>query len=312
MATSGTIATPPSALAYAALTTAAIVWGGSIVGQKFALGSFSAVEVSVFRGLGALALLVPLWWWQEGGKVTLSLKDSAILFGLGLCVLGNHLLTLLGLRYIGASTAGVIIGVSPVVTAFLSSLLIRDVSFRAVWAGCVVSFAGVVLVSSLENGDAAGVRPIVGGALVLLGLVSWALKTVGSRRIMERLSPLTINWTTLFLSIVLQIPLLWTDKKVMASGLDAIGPSDWLAMLYLIIFATALGQQAWLYGVRGVGPSRAGVFVNLVPVSAIFLSALILGDRVGIKEVVGIVLILTGVWLVNRPVTRQTVIQQEA
>ena len=75
--------------------------------------------------------------------------------------------------------------------------------------------------------------------------------------------PLTINWTTLFLSIVLQIPLLWTDKKVMASGLDAIGPSDWLAMLYLIVFATALGQQAWLYGVRGVGPSRAGVFVEL-------------------------------------------------
>ena len=98
----------------------------------------------------------------------------------------------------------------------------------------------------------------------------------------------------------------------MASGLDAIGPSDWLAMLYLIVFATALGQQAWLYGVRGVGPSRAGVFVNLVPVSAIFLSALILGDRVGIKEVVGIILILTGVWLVNRPVTSQTVAQQEA
>ena len=64
------IAAPPSALAYAALTTAAIVWGGSIVGQKFALGSFSAVEVSVFRGLGALALLIPLWWWQEGGKVS--------------------------------------------------------------------------------------------------------------------------------------------------------------------------------------------------------------------------------------------------
>jgi drug/metabolite transporter (DMT)-like permease len=190
------IAAPPSALAYTALTTAAIVWGGSIVAQKFALGSFSAVEVSVFRGLGALALLVPLWWWQEGGKVTLSLKDATILSTLGICVLGNHLLTLLGLRYIGASTAGVIIGVSPVVTAFFSSLFIRDVPFRAVWVGCVISFTGVVLVSSLENGNTAGVRPFLGGALVLLGLVSWALYTVGSRRIMERLSPLTINWTT--------------------------------------------------------------------------------------------------------------------
>ena len=36
--------------AYAALTTSALVWGGSIVGQKLALGAFSAVETSLLRG----------------------------------------------------------------------------------------------------------------------------------------------------------------------------------------------------------------------------------------------------------------------
>ncbi|MBM4122022.1 MAG: EamA/RhaT family transporter, partial [Nitrospira sp.] len=61
--------------AYGALTTAAVVWGGSIVGQNLALGSFSVVETSVLRGLGALAILVPLWWWQEGGGVKFSSRD---------------------------------------------------------------------------------------------------------------------------------------------------------------------------------------------------------------------------------------------
>ena len=70
--------------AYGALLTAAIVWGGSIVFQKLALDSFSAVEVSVLRGLGALAILIPFWWWQEGGKVTFSAKDLAIFAALGL------------------------------------------------------------------------------------------------------------------------------------------------------------------------------------------------------------------------------------
>jgi drug/metabolite transporter (DMT)-like permease len=51
--------------------------------------------------------------------------------------------------------------------------------------------------------------------------------------------------------------------------------------------------------VRGIGPSRAGVFVNLVPVSALVLSALLLGESVGLTEVAGIVLVLAGVWLVN-------------
>ncbi len=291
--------------AYAALVTAAIVWGGSVVGQKYALGWFSAVEVSVLRGLGALAILIPFWWWQEGGKVTFSAKDLVVFAGLGLGVLGNHLLTLFGLRYIGAAAAGVIIGASPVITAFLSSLLIRDVPFRVVWVGCAISFAGVVLVSGVGGESVAGERPWLGGVLVILGLVSWALYTIGGRRMMERFSPLAVNWTTLLISILLQIPLLWADQKLLGSGVDSVPVSGWLALGYLIVFATALGQQAWLYGVRGIGPSRSGVFVNLIPVSALVLSALVLGEPIGPRELGGIFLILAGVWLVNRQSAQQ-------
>ena len=300
------------ALAYAALTTAAVAWGGSIVGQKVALGSFSVVEVSVLRGLGALLILIPLWWWQEGRQVTLSRKDLVILLSLGLGVLGNHLLTLLGLRYVDAATAGVVIGAGPVITAVLSSFLIRDVPFRTVLPGCAVSFVGVALVSGVDSSGVEGQHPWLGGALVILGLVSWALYTVGSRRIMERLSPLTINWTTLLLSILLQVPLLWTDNRMIADGVGAVAGSSWLALLYLIVFATALGQQAWLYGVQGVGPARAGVFVNLIPVSALVFAALVLGDRIGIKQLIGMMLILAGVWLVNRPMPARGAVRHEA
>lgn len=299
------MAKPSEFSAYGALVTAAVVWGGSIVGQKFSLGSFSAVEVSVLRGLGALAILIPLWWWREGGTVAFSARDWGLFAVLGLGVLGNHLFTLFGLRYIGAAAAGVIIGASPVITALLSSLLIRDVPFSAVWAGCALSFAGVALVSA--GGDAtAGENPWLGGTLVMLGLVSWALYTIGGRRTMERFSPLTVNWTTLGLSILLQIPLLWTDQKMMVAGVASVPLSGWVALAYLIVFATALGQQAWLYGVQGVGPSRAGVFINLIPVSALVFSALILGEHIGLKEVAGIALTLAGVWLVNWQSARAT------
>jgi drug/metabolite transporter (DMT)-like permease len=93
---------------------------------------------------------------------------------------------------------------------------------------------------------------------------------------------------------------------MLLSGTDSVPISGWLAVGYLIVFATALGQQAWLFGVQGVGPSRAGVFVNLIPVSALLLSALVLGEAIGIREIAGIVLILTGVWLVGRQSEPQT------
>jgi drug/metabolite transporter (DMT)-like permease len=54
------------------------------------------------------------------------------------------------------------------------------------------------------------------------------------------------------------------------------------------------------------------VFVNLIPVSALVFAALVLGDRIHVKELIGIMLILAGVWLVNRPVVSRAPVQQEA
>jgi drug/metabolite transporter (DMT)-like permease len=285
--------------AFGALTFAAVAWGGSIVAQKWALGSLSVVEISLLRGVGALALLIPFWWWQEGKTARFTGSDLAILGVLSLGVLGNHLLTLFGLRYVEAAVGGVIIGAAPAITALLSSLLLRDLPFRAVALGCAVSFGGVALVSSAGSSGGAGANPWLGGVLVVLAQVCWALYSIGGRHIMERFSPLTVNWTTLAFSLLPQIPLLWTDQKAMAAGMESVVPSAWLAVAFLIIVPTALGQQAWLYGVKSVGPSRAGIFINLIPVSALLLSVLILGETLDAIKIAGIVLILTGVWLVN-------------
>ena len=290
---------PSITVAYGSVVLAAVLWGGSIVAQKMALGSFSAVEASVLRDIGGLAILLATWWSQERGTFRITWSDARLLGLLGLGVLGNHLLILMGLNYVSGAVGGVIIGASPVVTTLLSAMLIRDVPLKAVWLGALLSFAGVGLVS-VAGFQAAGEQPLLGGTLVFLGVVSWALYSIGSRAIMERVSALTVNWTTLLVATVLQIPLLWTDRKMMDAGLVSVTTSDWLALGYLVVFATAVAQQAWLFGVKGIGPSRASVLGNLTPVAAIGLSALILNESVGVIEFLGIGLILAGVWVVNR------------
>ena len=294
-----TMSQPSTTMAYGSVVLAAALWGGSIVAQKMALTSFSAVEASVLRDIGGLTILLATWWSKEGGAVRVSGADARLLGLLGLGVLGNHLLILMGLNYVSGAVGGVIIGSSPVVTSVLSAMLIKDVSLRAVWAGALLSFAGVGVVS-VAGFQAAGDQPLLGSTLVFLGVVSWALYSIGSRTIMERMSALTVNWTTLMVATVLQIPLLWTDQKMMNAGIGSVTTPDWLALGYLVIFATAVAQQAWLFGVKGVGPSRASVLGNLTPVAAIGLSALILGETVGLIEILGICLILAGVWVVNR------------
>ena len=290
---------PSVVSAYSALTTAAMVWGGSVVAQKVALGPFSPVETSVFRRLGALAILIPLWLWKEGGG-KFSKNDWMMFSLLGLGVLGNHLLVLFGLQFIGAGAAGVIIGASPAITAFLSSLILKDIALRSIWLGCVVSFIGVVVVTGQQGMAGTGSNPLLGGILVLLALVSWALYTIGCRKTMDRFSPLTVTWVTLMISLLFEIPLLAVNHKMLLAGVETVPVSGWVALMYVMVFATALGQQAWLYGVDGVGPSRAGIFGNLVPVSALLFSFVILGEPVGVREIAGVGLILLGVWLVTQ------------
>lgn len=298
--------TPPSTrLAYGAIIAAAVLWGGSIVAQKLALSGFSAVEASVLRDIGGLAILLSTWWWQEGTLAKLNKADVRMLGLLGLGVLGNHLLILMGLKYVSGAVGGVIIGSSPVVTALLSAMLIQDVPLRAVWAGGLLSFAGVGLVS-VAGFQAAGDQPLLGSLLVFGGVASWALYSIGSRQIMERHSALTVNWATLLVATVLQVPLLWMDRKMLDAGLGSVMPADWMALGYLVLFATAIAQQAWLFGVKGIGPSRASVFGNLTPVAAVVLSVVLLHESVGASEVLGIALILAGVWVVDRQTSRLT------
>jgi drug/metabolite transporter (DMT)-like permease len=282
------------------------LWGGSIVAQKLALSGFSAVEASVFRDIGGLLILLITWWWQGGSLAPLALRDYRTLALLGLGVLGNHLLILVGLVYVSGAVAGVIIGALPVVTALLSALFIQDVPLRVVWAGGLLSFLGVGLVSVAGFG-VAGEQPLLGGTLVFLGVASWALYTIGSRAIMERVPALTVNWTTLLAATVLQIPLLGTDQKMLRTGLASVALADWLALAYLVVFATAIAQQAWLFGVRSIGPSRASVVGNLTPVAAVALSAMILKEAIGMVEIIGIVLILCGVWIVHLQTSRVAV-----
>src|SRR5262249_60892087 len=98
----------------------------------------------------------------------LTKTDVRTLCWLGLCVLGNYLLILIGLRYVNGAVAGVIIGSSPVATALLSAIMIQDVPLRTVWVGAVLSCAGVGLVS-VAGFSVAGGPPRLGGRLGWFG-----------------------------------------------------------------------------------------------------------------------------------------------
>jgi drug/metabolite transporter (DMT)-like permease len=82
----------------------------------------------------------------------------------------------------------------------------------------------------------------------------------------------------------------------------------WMVMLYVAIFPSCLAQLFFLRGVDLIGPGRAGVFINLVPVFAAVLGVGLLGEPFGWYHAVALALVIGGIWLAQsaQPATHVT------
>ena len=81
-----------------------------------------------------------------------------------------------------------------------------------------------------------------------------------------------------------------------------LAPSGaWAAFAFLGFLGTGVAFVWFYQGVQRLGPARTAVFVNLVPVFAIALGVLLLGERVDASMLIGGAIVIAGVWLLNRP-----------
>jgi drug/metabolite transporter (DMT)-like permease len=77
-------------------------------------------------------------------------------------------------------------------------------------------------------------------------------------------------------------------------------PKGWLILLYVAMMPSLLSQIFYIRGVELIGPARAGLFVNLVPVFGALLAVVLLGEPFALYHALGLVLVLGGIWLAER------------
>lgn len=205
-----------------------------------------------------------------------------------------------GLETITAGRAALIVACIPVCIAAVSAIFYKE-SFGAVRiAGTLLSLAGVAMVIS----DGSPLELIRGGIrkgdLYILGCVaSWTAYSLGGKATMRTLSPLySVTWSCVFGALLL-LP------AALASGLTheamAATPLDWLCIVYLGVLATGLAYCWYYAAIQSLGASRAGIFINLVPVFAVILGFLLLAEPIHLSLLVGGMMVVGGVWLTNRP-----------
>ncbi len=162
-----------------------------------------------------------------------------------------------------------------------------------------VSLAGVVLVITGKTGGSTFSRDdVLGDLLTLCAALFWALYTVHARPLLEKYSPVKVTAYTMAFGTLLLLPVGATD--IVQQAWMKIPLASWGAFAFSTFLSGGVSFTLWYEGVKRLGVTRTVVYHYLVPFIAVLFAALFLGERITLPQVLGGMLILAGVYMVQK------------
>ena len=286
---------------YLKLFLTACFWGGTFVAGRVIAGHVGPFSAAFLRFSIASVFLGLFVWRTRGNLFRLTLKQwvSVILLGMS-GVFAYNVFFFKGLGLVEAGRAAVIIATTPALIGLFSVLFFKE---RLTWLngiGILLSISGAIIVISRGRLELMWQGGLGSGELFIFGCVcSWVAFSLIGKTVMKSVAPLAAIFYASFIgAVALLLP-------AMLEGLFKQIPNylvvDWWSLFYLGFFGTVIGFVWYYQGIQAIGATRAGLFINFVPVSAVLSAFLILNEPLTISLLSGTLFVFTGTYLANRP-----------
>ena len=278
------------------------VLGGTAIGAtRFVRHAVDPLAIGAFRfGLGFIFLL-PIALMQ-GGKWP-ARNDWAAAAGLGLLFFGLFpILFNASLIFTTAARGALALSTLPLLTMTVGAALgVEPLTLRKT-AGVFIATMGVAvaLLSSLGLAPAGAWR---GDALMVCAAFCMALYSVWSRPYIRRCGP--IQFTTMGMSVGALFLVTVSAINGSFEPVAAFGPPQWLAVIYLGLFGSALTFYLWAFALSRTTPTRVAISVTVNPIAAALVGAVLLDEPIRWNLVVGLIAVVLGISIAtagSRPV----------
>lgn len=281
------------------LTLTMTFWAGNLIMGRAVHGHVPPVALSWLRWILAFLIILPFalpHLKRDWPAITRSLPILTLLGVISVGCFNTFLY--LGLNHTLALNALVLQSSGPVLIAIATFLFFGDRLSAIQAVGIAVSMAGVLFMVTKGDLEAlVSLRLNKGDLWVLAAMVTWAGYTAFLRK-----RP-GIHWLS-FIAMTFLIGVVAITPFFIAEHLSGWTlqwtPTTFLAIGYVAIFPSLLAYIFYNRGVELIGGNRAGVFLYLVPPIGGFLAIVLLGETLATYHVVGIVLVLAGVFLANK------------
>jgi drug/metabolite transporter (DMT)-like permease len=285
--------------AYLLLTLTTLMWGGNAVAGRLAVDSISPMALTSLRWVVVCAVMPVLLRHQIRAHWPVLKAHWKFIVAMGTVgFTAFNALMYLAAYSTTAINIGILQGSIPVFVLIGAFIAYRTPIGPVQALGVLVTLLGVAVVAS--RGDIAVLRQFAfapGDLFMIVACTFYAGYTVAIRS-RPQVPGLVFFSALAMVACLVSLPLLAIEVAQGAFTVKA--PQGWLILLYVAIGPSILSQLFFMRAVELIGPGRAGVFVNLVPVFAPILAVLILGEQLALYHGVALLLVLGGIFIAER------------
>jgi drug/metabolite transporter (DMT)-like permease len=287
----------PSPLAMLYLIASMAMTGANVPLAKALLVDLPAESLLLLRFALASVVLAAVVRMEPGPPLSgLGVRQWGAVTVLGL--VGSVLFTwfvLAGVSRTSGASAGIITATLPAVIALAGLALGHRLGWGQV-AMIALAVAGVGIVhgeAPREAGAGSATQAALGNLLIGLAVVCEATFAIVARGISTRIRPLRLSLAVALVSLAICLP--FGGPALLDLPYSAISAGVWVMFLCYALAASVLGTALWYLGVAHVEPWAAGLATAAVPVAAMAVSAVVLGERISPVQIAGAGLVILAI-----------------
>lgn len=289
----------PASQAYLLLVFTTLIWGANAVAARLAVGHVSPMFMTFMRwGISCLALalfargpirahwraLVPHW------------RAIALMGALGFT--GFNALFYAAAHHTTAINIAILQGAIPVLVLIGSVFFFSTRVGVLQWFGVLLTLAGIAVVASHGYLDQlARLDFNEGDVWMIVACLLYAGYTLGLRRRPD-VPAIVFFAATALVACLVSLPLVATE--VAMGQFIAPTPMGWALIAFVGLLPSFVSQVTFIQAVGMIGPARAGVFLNLVPIFGPLLALLVLGEPISLYHGVALAMVLGGIYIAER------------
>ncbi|MEL6868841.1 MAG: DMT family transporter [Pseudomonadota bacterium] len=271
-----------------------MIWGGSFYFAKIALSEIPPLTLVLLRvviAAAALAIIIKASGDRLPGGRRLWLTFAAM----GLL---NNLIpfTLLfwGQTHIGAGLASIFNAMTPLFTVLVAHAATRDEKLNSGKVlGVLLGLTGVATIIGIDASNGANTITMLAMLACVGAAGSYALASVYGRRFgATDIAPVQVAFGQLAATSVMMFPIALITERPWSLPVPSLG--SWGALLSLALVCTAFAYLLFFRILQRGGATNISLVTFIIPVSAILLSSLLLGEQLGVNHLIGVSLILAG------------------